>query len=147
MRFGCSRRYARQRRKRVLLVDTDMQANLTSSIVDDGNREPGIEALFDPAQDADPTTLVRHTVFPQIDIIPGIIGRPDSTCQIAIRGKGPSSICPSLSPCLPSKIPTTRSSSTARRGYRSSASRRSARVSALSSLLKQPTGVPRESSR
>ena len=59
-----------ERKQRVLLVDTDMQANLTSSFVDEGQREPGVEALFDPAQDADPSTLIRKSVFPQIDIIP-----------------------------------------------------------------------------
>jgi len=59
-----------ERKQRVLLVDTDMQANLTSSFVDEGHREPGVEALFDPAQDADPNTLIRKSVFPQIDIIP-----------------------------------------------------------------------------
>ena len=37
-----------ERKQRVLLVDTDMQANLTSSFVDEGQREPGVEALFDP---------------------------------------------------------------------------------------------------
>jgi len=59
-----------ERKKRVLLVDTDMQANLTSSFVEEADREPGVEALFDPAQDADPTSLIRPTDFSQIDILP-----------------------------------------------------------------------------
>ncbi len=50
-----------ERRQRVLLVDADMQANLTGSFVEEADREPGIESLFDPAQDADAKSLVRHT--------------------------------------------------------------------------------------
>lgn len=59
-----------ERRHRVLLVDADMQANLTGSFVEEADREPGIEALFDPAQDADAKSLVRHTDFPHIDVVP-----------------------------------------------------------------------------
>jgi chromosome partitioning protein len=57
-------------KNRLLLIDTDMQANLTGSFLDEGNREPGVEALFDPAQDADVKSLVRRTVFQYIDIVP-----------------------------------------------------------------------------
>ena len=59
-----------QRHQRVLLVDADMKASLTGSFVDEGNRELGIDALFDPAQDADAKSLVRHTDFPHIDFMP-----------------------------------------------------------------------------
>jgi chromosome partitioning protein len=59
-----------EKARRVLLVDADMQANLTGSFADEENRVPGIEALFDPAQDADAKSLVRRTKFPQIDLVP-----------------------------------------------------------------------------
>ena len=59
-----------ERNQRVLLVDTDMQANLMGSFVDEANRESGVEVLFDPAQDGDARSLVRKTVFEHIDIVP-----------------------------------------------------------------------------
>lgn len=62
-----------ERKRRVLLVDADMQANLTGSFVEEDDRTPGIEALFDPAQDADAKSLVRDTVYKHIDIVPANI--------------------------------------------------------------------------
>jgi chromosome partitioning protein len=59
-----------ERKRRLLLVDADMQANLTGSFVGEADREPGVEALFDPAQDADAKSLVRKTAFSHIDIVP-----------------------------------------------------------------------------
>jgi chromosome partitioning protein len=59
-----------EREQRVLLIDADMQANLTGSYLGEANREPGVEALFDPAQDADAKSLVRKTEFGHVDIMP-----------------------------------------------------------------------------
>jgi len=56
--------------RRVLLIDADIQANLTGSFIAEENRVPGIEALFDAAQDADPNVLVRRTEFPHVDVLP-----------------------------------------------------------------------------
>lgn len=57
-------------RRRVLLVDTDTQANLTDSFVADAAGLPGIESLFNPAEDADPLSLVRRSCYQHIDMIP-----------------------------------------------------------------------------
>jgi chromosome partitioning protein len=59
-----------ERRRRVLLVDADMQANLTGSFLDEGSREPGVDALFDPAEDAEPAVLVRNSPYSHIDLVP-----------------------------------------------------------------------------
>lgn len=56
--------------RRVLLVDVDMQANLTGSFLDAGQRSPGVEMLFDPSQEADASPLIRQTCFDHIDLLP-----------------------------------------------------------------------------
>src|SRR5205823_1951263 len=58
-----------ERKKRILLIDTDTQGNLSGSF---GKRDatPGIEALFDPAAEPSPTLLIHHTTFSHIDLIP-----------------------------------------------------------------------------
>ena len=55
---------------KLLLVDLDPQANLTSSFRSTDVGERSVEALFDPAADCDITTLVRNTEFRRIDLIP-----------------------------------------------------------------------------
>jgi chromosome partitioning protein len=60
-----------ERGKRVLVIDTDTQGNITRSFLPPGQSPlPGVEALFDPRTDTDPTTLIRHTRFPHIDLLP-----------------------------------------------------------------------------
>src|SRR5947209_20351717 len=59
-----------ERGKRVLLIDTDAQGNLSNSFVRDGSREPGVEQLLDPSLDAEVHSLIRRTAFPAIDILP-----------------------------------------------------------------------------
>jgi chromosome partitioning protein len=61
---------SQDRNKRLLLIDTDTQANLTSSFCDLSIRAPGVDVLFDPAQDCEPTSLVRTTAFSRIDVVP-----------------------------------------------------------------------------
>ncbi|MCB9924538.1 MAG: ParA family protein [Planctomycetaceae bacterium] len=56
--------------KRILIVDTDTQGNLSSSFLDQDQRKPGIEQLVNPASDIDPATLIRRTAYERIDIIP-----------------------------------------------------------------------------
>lgn len=56
--------------KRVLLIDTDPQGNLTGSFLEERDGQPGIEAAFDPSQDIEPTRLVRRTQWSHIDLIP-----------------------------------------------------------------------------
>lgn len=59
-----------ERGRRVLLVDTDTQGNLSSSFLDSANMVPGVEMLLHPGSDHDPQPLVRRTSFAHIDIIP-----------------------------------------------------------------------------
>src|SRR5207237_688742 len=57
--------------RRVLLIDTDTQGNLTSSFRPEPDGRPGVEALFHPHSPADAQSLIRATAFPTIDLIPG----------------------------------------------------------------------------
>lgn len=60
-----------ERGKRLLVVDTDTQGNITKSLLPQGHSPaPGIEALFDPRTDADPISLVQKTRFSHIDLVP-----------------------------------------------------------------------------
>src|SRR4051812_24991031 len=55
-----------ERNRRVLLIDTDTQGNLTSSFLPEPDGQPGVEALFHPTVPADAQSLVRATAFPTI---------------------------------------------------------------------------------
>jgi chromosome partitioning protein len=59
-----------EREKRILVFDNDTQGNFTSSFLPDPDGKPGVEALFNPAADADPFPLIRRTAYPHIDLIP-----------------------------------------------------------------------------
>ena len=59
-----------ERSLRVLVVDTDTQANLTNSFLPERDGLPSIEALFNPASDTPAHTLIRRTRFSHIDILP-----------------------------------------------------------------------------
>ena len=59
-----------ERKRRVLLIDTDTQGNLSSSFLDEANTVPGVEMLLHPGSDHNPLPLVRRTPFAHIDIIP-----------------------------------------------------------------------------
>ena len=59
-----------ERGKKLLAVDTDTQGNLTKSLLAEPLDGPGIEALFDPAADAEVQSLIRPTRFSGIDILP-----------------------------------------------------------------------------
>jgi chromosome partitioning protein len=59
-----------ERGKRVLLVDTDTQGNLSSSFLECANTVSGVEMLLHPGSDRNPAPLVRRTLFSHIDIIP-----------------------------------------------------------------------------
>jgi len=61
---------AAERGLRTLLVDLDPQGNLTGSFLSDDEAVPGVEQLFDPAADVDVRSLIRHTGFEGIDLIP-----------------------------------------------------------------------------
>jgi len=57
--------------KRLLVVDTDTQGNITKSLLAPADSPlPGIEALFDPRTDPDPLSLIRTTRFSHIDLLP-----------------------------------------------------------------------------
>jgi chromosome partitioning protein len=58
------------RGKRVLLVDTDTQGNLTTSFLEDQSPAPGIERLLHPGSDGDFTSLIRRTRYSHIDFVP-----------------------------------------------------------------------------
>jgi chromosome partitioning protein len=60
-----------ERGKRMLAIDADTQGNLTRSLLPEGARpQPGLEALVNPAVDADVQALIRKTRFPHVDLIP-----------------------------------------------------------------------------
>lgn len=59
-----------ERSLRMLVIDTDTQANLTKSFLPEPDGQPGIEALFHPASDQSAHSLIRRTRFPHIDAIP-----------------------------------------------------------------------------
>lgn len=60
-----------ERKKKLLVIDTDTQANITKSLLTSGGSPvPGVEALFDPRTDADPLALIRTTRFSHIDLLP-----------------------------------------------------------------------------
>lgn len=62
---------AQESKKKVLVIDTDTQGNITKSFLPpDASPLPGIEALFDPRTEADPSALIRKTRFPSIDLLP-----------------------------------------------------------------------------
>ena len=57
-------------KKRVLLVDLDPQANLTSSFLADNDAAKTVELLFDPSVEPDAESLVLNTRFDGVDLIP-----------------------------------------------------------------------------
>ena len=60
-----------ERGKKLLVIDTDTQGNITRSLLDPGQfPTPGVEALFDPRTDTDPATLIRQTRYSHIDLLP-----------------------------------------------------------------------------
>jgi chromosome partitioning protein len=62
---------AEERGRRVLLIDTDTQGNLSTSFLhDEDEPTPGVEFLLHPGTDGDIRRLIRRTRFPHIDIVP-----------------------------------------------------------------------------
>jgi cellulose biosynthesis protein BcsQ len=61
---------SQEREHRILVIDTDMQVNFTRRFLAESGGCPGVEILFHPGAESDPTTLVRRTPYPHIDIIP-----------------------------------------------------------------------------
>jgi chromosome partitioning protein len=59
-----------ERGTKLLAIDCDTQANLSRSLLDDRDSEPGLEVLFHPAADTDPTKLIRPSRFSNVDILP-----------------------------------------------------------------------------
>lgn len=58
------------RGKRILLVDLDPQANLTSSFIADDQVHRSVECLFDPTADTDIESLLLETGFPGVELVP-----------------------------------------------------------------------------
>ena len=61
---------AQERGKRILLVDLDPQANLSSTFLEPVAASESVAAFFDPSAEPDPAALVHRTEFDHIDIIP-----------------------------------------------------------------------------
>ena len=59
-----------ERGKRVLLIDTDTQGNLSSSFLGDGSPTPGVERLLHPGSDSDIHSLIRRSKYDHIDYVP-----------------------------------------------------------------------------
>jgi chromosome partitioning protein len=74
-----------ERGRRILLIDTDTQANLTSSFLPPDQTVPGVEQLFHSGEDADIGRIIRPTAFAGIDIIPSspALARFDLSEQLA----------------------------------------------------------------
>src|SRR2546423_10677165 len=62
-----------ERGRRVLLIDTDTQGNLTSSFLDEREVGSGVETLFQPGHEPDVRGLIRRTAHEHIDLIPASI--------------------------------------------------------------------------
>ncbi len=60
-----------ERGVRLLALDTDAQANLTSSFLPEPDGKPCIDLLFNPAAEEELSSLIRKTAFSHIDIVPG----------------------------------------------------------------------------
>ena len=56
--------------KRILLVDLDPQANLTSSFLKENQINRSVETLFDSSVDPDAEALIHKTPFDRVDLIP-----------------------------------------------------------------------------
>lgn len=61
---------SQERQRRILLIDTDTQGNLTNSFVRQASPRPGVERLLDPSSEPDVRSLIRRTAWSSIDIIP-----------------------------------------------------------------------------
>ena len=72
-----------ERAKRVLLIDTDTQGNLSNSFVDPVDTGRGVDLLLHPGSDHNPLPLIRRTAFSHIDVIPSsaVVARFDLSNQ------------------------------------------------------------------
>ena len=59
-----------ERRRRLLCVDCDMQANLTRSLLEKSDQGSGLEMLFHPGAEMEPAELIRSTRFSHVDLLP-----------------------------------------------------------------------------
>lgn len=59
-----------ERRRKLLCVDCDTQANLTRSLLEGGDRGPGLEMLFHPGADTQSGELIRTTRYSHVDLLP-----------------------------------------------------------------------------
>ena len=59
-----------EQERRVLAIDTDMQANLTRSLRAHDVHRPDISAIFHPETDPEPSNLIRASKFSSVDFIP-----------------------------------------------------------------------------
>ena len=60
-----------ERGKKLLVIDTDTQANITKSLLlPVWNPIPGVAALFDPRSEIHPGNLIRPTRFSNVDVLP-----------------------------------------------------------------------------
>jgi chromosome partitioning protein len=61
-----------ERKDQILLIDLDTQANLTRSFLDAVEPEQSAAALFNPAAEIEASSIVHHTTFSHIDLIPAV---------------------------------------------------------------------------
>jgi cellulose biosynthesis protein BcsQ len=60
-----------ERGKKLLVIDTDTQGNITTSLLAPArNPVPGVAALFDPHTDIHPGNLIRPTRYSHVDLLP-----------------------------------------------------------------------------
>ena len=79
---------AEERGVRTLVVDLDTQGNVTNSLLPARDDRPCVEALFDPAGDAEAAGLVRPSTLAGVDILPSgpHLARFDLADQTAWEG-------------------------------------------------------------
>lgn len=72
-----------ERSQRILVCDTDTQANFSTSFMPDARAGKGVDLLFHPGAEVEPLSLIRRTAYSHIDVIPPgtSLSRYDSTDQ------------------------------------------------------------------
>jgi len=74
-----------ERERRVLLLDTDTQGNLSNSFVSEEEHQPGVEALFHPANDTDVHGLIRRTAAGVLLPVSKSVRTSDDIVDLSLR--------------------------------------------------------------
>ncbi|NQT12020.1 MAG: hypothetical protein HQ582_04695 [Planctomycetes bacterium] len=75
-----------ERALRCLIVDLDQQANITQSFLPDHTDPTGVEQVFEPTAELEPSALVRSTSYEHIDVLPVEHGGCGSSSLVSRAG-------------------------------------------------------------